>query len=230
MTREASQRPTGTRGGQLGSEAPQGAGTREADIWISGHLRSMIQMRQAMNGVPEGYNYLCMEDFVIDRGQFMVPNYLTDDELELVTNSVERAASYFNCSCYTKECYYNAQVLAMINPEFVYHEGYANAITPMLHAWVTLNGKVIDVTWRNSGATPLGERTSIPLGEDGDDLDERRLGGFGERVTYCGVAFTSEQLLEHIDLDHGGPMIDRWEDGWPVLKMERISPLPEKKD
>lgn len=51
--------------------------------------------------------------------------------------------------CKLKECYYNAQLMAL-DSDMKYYEGYAvsgQLPIPVEHAWLVSNGKVIDITW-----------------------------------------------------------------------------------
>jgi hypothetical protein len=67
--------------------------------------------------------------------------------------------------CKLKECYYNAQLMAL-DSNIKYYEGYAvsgqlplgydrkkrefvHLNIPIEHAWLVLNGKVIDITWHD---------------------------------------------------------------------------------
>jgi hypothetical protein len=46
-----------------------------------------------------------------------------------------------------KECFRNAYLACIRDPSLQYVEGYAMNIIPIHHAWVTLNGKALEVTW-----------------------------------------------------------------------------------
>jgi hypothetical protein len=53
--------------------------------------------------------------------------------------------------CKPKECYYNAQLMAL-DFDMKYYEGYAvsgQLPLPVEHAWLVSNGRVIDITWHD---------------------------------------------------------------------------------
>jgi len=113
---------------------------------IKTYLAQLAGFRMGMR--PSGFTYSGAEDYVGDRGRaFDSPTPLTDEEAEYVTDVAERTWGDFA----TKECFGNAQQLFLHSDgELRYCEGYAigGAGFPVLHAWVTLNDKVVDLTWR----------------------------------------------------------------------------------
>jgi hypothetical protein len=56
-----------------------------------------------------------------------------------------------------KECYRNAMLLALANPELTYVEGYGfSGLIPCPHAWcATEEGRVVDPTWRANDELPV---------------------------------------------------------------------------
>ncbi len=59
-----------------------------------------------------------------------------------------------------KQCFANAQQLALAHPELTYVEGYAMSVIPVHHGWcVDPDGAVVDVTWSTPGAEYFG----VPL-------------------------------------------------------------------
>jgi hypothetical protein len=93
-----------------------------------------------------------------------------------------------------KACYNNAFDLVMRHPKkYVYCEGFAYVcVLPVHHAWVAPVGdltKAIDVTW-------------------GKEL----------QGVYIGVPFKTDFVRRVAQKSrHGFCMLDRWEDGWPLL-------------
>ena len=45
-----------------------------------------------------------------------------------------------------KECYYNAWMVHQVQPQYKYFEGFVSGLIPIEHAWLVLDGKVIDPT------------------------------------------------------------------------------------
>ena len=155
-----------------------------------------------------GFTYRGFEDYVLDRGcPYGSSSPLTPEELNAVL-SVAGGRRWR-----IKECFHNAQMLAAmdISGRLKYVEGYAiGHLVPVLHAWVSVNGKVVDLTWR---------------------LESRRRGSFGDRIlgvipedrAYYGVEFGDTDLIRKRILSTGfaNPMIDDWQAGYPLLRQPR---------
>ena len=65
-------------------------------------------------------------------------------------SDVDQQESFRYCrlhSCAPKACFYNAQKIALSEDDVEYWEGFACSIIPTDHAWVVVNGKIIDPTW-----------------------------------------------------------------------------------
>jgi len=106
--------------------------------------RENVRMRRAAKmKQPEGYTYLCMEDFLLDRAQLWTPAALP--------RPVRMGP--------IKACFFNAHKLAKRHPRtYRYVEGLAYCgFFPMHHAWVVdAQGRVIDNTWRERGTEYFG--------------------------------------------------------------------------
>jgi len=163
--------------------------------------------------VPEGFQYACMEDYVNQNGVDFTSQELTDDEMSIVFNAVDNSRTRFE----QKQCYYNAQMLVHhdFSDQLVYHEGwaYGQAIIAVQHGWATINGKVIDLTWR----------LDQPVRKKGR-LRDRVIGVFPKGFEYVGVPFPDKDVLRHLMLKRGwvGTIIDDWENGWPLLRGETL--------
>lgn len=151
--------------------------------------------------LPEGFKYYSLEDYVLNNAKFYRSQPLTSDELKIVFRAVGRRKFL------PKQCFYNSMILS--SRDLTYVEGYTFDVKiplPILHAWVTVNNKVIDVTLRcYSKKGKLGYAT---LGEF--DENER---------SYFGVAFTLSDVLKYTTETHqGGSLIDDWMRGYPLLR------------
>ena len=111
-----------------------------------------------------------------------------------------------------KDCYYNAQMTAMSMPprtgvRLLYAEGFVNTGNGVAihHAWISLNGKVVDTTLRT------GEK---------DDL-ERVMGIVPVGWEYYGVELDPEECLHSLDHGTAVPLTDDWQCGWPLLTREK---------
>ncbi len=105
-----------------------------------------------------------------------------------------------------KQCYLNAQMEALTLPEtpgitLMYTEGYVDPGMGACidHAWLSVNGKVVDPTIRVQG-------------EPG-----RIIGLFPEGWGYYGVEIEPSRCLISLERGRAVPLIDDWENGWPMI-------------
>ena len=110
-----------------------------------------------------------------------------------------------------RECYRNAQMTAMtlqvtLGDRVKYVEGYmlANTVLPIAHAWVSIDGKVVDTTIRHpdrEGDRIFGE---IPRGRE-----------------YYGVEMDPRPVTEHVVWHRTHiSILDDWQCKWPKLSLE----------
>lgn len=170
---------------------------------VRGHLQNLLSMTPGGYPVQQGYTYRSIHDFVLDRGKVYKSASLTTDERRVVRAAMgqRRFAK--------KACFYNAHMLVMgdMSDTLVYTEGFAfSRFMPMHHGWVTVNGKVVDVTWDMAGNPVMG---ALPEGWE-----------------YVGVEFPDRNMLrERITRrKEVHAVIDDPQDGFPVLKWDRLTP------
>lgn len=138
-----------------------------------------------------------------------------------------------------KQCFYNAQFVSMVasskglSERMKYVEGYvvkSNLPIPVHHAWVELDGKVIDLTLVTTEHSTQ-ELERFYHGEDlprKDDLSDRILGEIPEGWAYYGVRFDIEEIAQDfIARGKSFSKIDDWENGWPLLNIKK-SATPTK--
>lgn len=180
---------------------------------MKSYLQMHVTLRETMPR-PEGYAYLCLEDFVLRCGEPFVSSPLDDSERRVVEEAVERVHASGQ-SLEVQQCFANAQMLVLSSGgRLTYHEGYAQGSTgvPMHHAWASIHGKVIDLTW-----------STLPFDERGlDDPSDRIWGEFPEDWLYLGTSFELA-AIRRMWREHGvaGSLILNWQDGYPVLRGER---------
>ena len=104
--------------------------------------KTLAQFAGMMPPPPDGYSYNGLYDYVAVNGVEFESASLTEEEHDIVKQAMGRRVWR------QQECFMNAQELALSDDRLVYHEGYAvgSVGIPILHAWVAINGKVVDVT------------------------------------------------------------------------------------
>lgn len=116
---------------------------------IESYANTMIAMRTGMvanptKGAKKDYYYVCMEDLLVQEGEYASPKELSAEQKAYVNKYIEIVNPK------VKGCFQNAQSLATYDGggRIKYHEGIAlfNFI-PLSHAWNSIDGVVFDVTW-----------------------------------------------------------------------------------
>lgn len=173
------------------------------------HLQTLLRYLHAVASmawrcVPEGVDtqYSGSYDYVLDRGQrYDCSQPLTVDERAIVEHAIAKA----HCGFRTKECFPNAQRLVLADHkhgrgELVYVEGFAigHGMIPVLHAWASLRGKVVDLTWRDECFADNPKLYEQPLPAPA----HRILGRAPEGFAYYGVEFLADTIVERM-LTHG---------------------------
>tara|TARA_R110001606_G_scaffold281831_1_gene430459 strand:- start:1118 stop:1672 length:555 start_codon:yes stop_codon:yes gene_type:complete len=95
-------------------------------------------------------------DFLLREGDVYDSQELTKEESEKVSELIDRFTFLFG-EPKPKQCYYNSQMAATMNDEFTYVEGYAlcSLGLPLPHAFLVINNKVVDLTWRNDNTNDI---------------------------------------------------------------------------
>ena len=127
-------------------------------------MKQMVAFRDQCGGKPEGWGYSCIEDYVLDWGATLESASLTSEEEATLWKAVDQCRIRFQ----QKQCFYNAQLLCLYDYSgtLAYMEGYAagRACMPVHHGWATINGKVIDLTWRTEKANHKGRLGNRVIG------------------------------------------------------------------
>jgi hypothetical protein len=141
------------------------------------------------------------------------------------------------------DCFFNAWTLAewaspegilgvrgrqnMLVPAVQYVEGYAiHSAVPVLHAWVTVGGKVLDLTWMPHGADGEGRdtfdarhkrhnRTYAPQRL----IDRSQQLVLADGAEYWGIAVPLNDMRRHlVRVGRYSPIIDDYADDYPLLR------------
>jgi hypothetical protein len=126
---------------------------------------------------------------------------------EPLTGAEERALRPFLRGPFEiKACYHNALKLALRGRGLEYVEGAAYSIIPVVtHAWVTFNGRPIDVTWR-----PDGSNARSP------DAILRRVRANIQDHVYVGIRVPLPHAAQV--LSEGSAALDDWVNRFPLLR------------
>jgi len=163
-----------------------------------------------------GFDYSSVYEYVLKNGQDYSSQVMTDIEVKRLERAVKRYRRDFPI----KQCFYNSQMLLTFGfdqsdeNDVFYVEGYSNAIIPIQHGWLSLNGKVIDLTMRlNKFDGPFTRKLKS------NKFKDRVIGEFPDNREYFGVKFTRSQVQQFmLQTETAGSMIDDWERGYPLLK------------
>ena len=152
----------------------------------------------------QGHGDLSVHGFVLRRGRRFESQPLTPEEKEYLELADWRRHQQ-------RECWRNAQVTALVMPSregmtLRYTEGFLRTTRHafgIAHAWISLNGKVVDTTVRTDLDDPDSPRVMGEIPPDweywGVELDPRE-------CTHC--------IEEHTEM---GSLLDDWQCGWPIL-------------
>ena len=158
-----------------------------------------------------GYQYSCFHDYVLHNGRLLPSQPLTEQERNIVFEAIDRRGGRFPRS----RCFSNSQRVIFDDRSGLcrYAEGYfLGKSFPFLHAWVTINNKVVDLTLR------LWPRARARL-------SDRVFGEYPEPVyAYYGIQFETDLVRKYmIRQSKFMSLIDNPEDEWPLIRGERFN-------
>jgi hypothetical protein len=174
---------------------------------------------------PDPTKYHSTQDYVLDRGGVYRSDELTAYELDIVMEAAEAANEVDGEGFEIRQCYGNSArlVFADESGELSYCEGIAQgAVIPVAHAWASINGKVVDLTWRQlEGEGPRWLPTDHPF-------HNRILGLIPTTRSYRGIGFGEMYLRERIHTTKTFlSLIDDWQGGHTLLREPRLNPPPD---
>lgn len=187
----------------------------DANESLRNYMR-MVTSQAASISRNESFPYVCFEDYVLDRGTYFEPTGVSMAAFA----ALDAALTRWGQKPQIKQCFHNCQMLAIADRSYRlrYCEGIASgaAGVPMLHAWLVVDGTVVDVTWPR------------PNEED----DAFIIGDIPDGYAYCGVIYETDFIRRRIhENDATVSVIDDWGSGWPEMQKPRINtPRPEPLD
>lgn len=199
---------------------------------------SMINQRHLfMEGaqpakLPEGQSHFTISGWAAEHCKPYESQALTDDEMAWLFELIDADRRRYQI----KQCYYNAQMMLLFAdawdylgegaPELQYVEGYAHGLIAVNHGWLTLNGKVVDLTMRLR--KPVKRTSHVGRRR----LVDRVLGEFGPERAYLGAPFPVAASRAYLDRTGMlGTLIDDWQGGYPILHpAHEHYPLKENND
>lgn len=165
-----------------------------------------------------GYKYSSAYQYVLKRGHTYKSAKLTTAERKRVLSVARRVAPKWGCNWERKECFFNAQALVDHGrcDMLQYCEGYfihPPVPIPVHHAWVSVNGKVVDLTLRLKDP-PRSRRK----------FNNRIMGEFPKEYEFIGVEIPHEKVLDFFlsgvqdgHAEYASVIEDFWR-GAPLLK------------
>jgi len=157
---------------------------------------------------PTGYKYCCIEELLLAEGREFSGEPYTHEEENMILRLMEIHGRHLQ----TRECYKNALMGAIaadaMKLPFYYAEGMAIGVIPVNHAWLVLNHKPVDFTWRDLKEKVRDRRGLL-----------RRLKDNLAANAYIGIVVPTTVVTERaIATSHAPVMLDDWEGRWPLLR------------
>ena len=185
-----------------------------------------LMMAQTSN---TDWPYTSLADYLLDRGHaFESKPPLTEEEFAFLTSVADYARRCEQGRVFPpKQCFANAMMLTLADADdrLTYCEGFAvTGLFPVHHAWLTLDGKLVDVT---RSLRPEATQEFIDGKAPQADLKDRVLGAIPEGWEYLGVEFQRSAVRDYIwELGQTGSLIEDYDRGFPLLKQERLGNFP----
>jgi len=165
------------------------------------------------------------EQYVLDNGRAMTSESLTEEQKDIVV----RLSNAFEPQ--VKQCFFNSMFMCMTSlwdsellSRIKYCEGFVSseAPFPVHHAWITLDGKVVDLTLTTTKYTLEQLRDWQDNGVElprNRNLSDRILGEIPEDWEYFGVEFDAKKVgQQFVGRGASFSLIDDWERRWPLLQ------------
>jgi hypothetical protein len=159
---------------------------------VTEHLEQIASMQHMKKN---RYAYNGPAEFILKHGKQYQSAQLTPEEMEMLKDILK-----VQCRYKAGQCSYNAQDIGLTG-RIGYVEGIADSLgVPMDHAWNTINGKVIDMTWK--------------MNND----DQPVLGVIPEGWEYYGVELPYQLITKMWGTGKQHFLINDWHNDYPLLK------------
>lgn len=171
-----------------------------------------MSIKKYLRQSSPGTGHLSINSYLLRRGHAYPSQALSVEESALFTD-----VDFTRFKL--KQCYYNAQTLMMEfqdNAEVKYAEGLAanNTQVPTFHAWLSVNGKVVDPTWGRLRMEPKETLQVVRL--------SHIMGTLPPGWEYWGVEFSCEDVaIAMVAHKSAISILDDYECRWPVLHGKR---------
>ena len=181
--------------------------TTGTDTPLTDYLRQVARTQE-----EHGHGAISVPGFVLRQGRAFGSQPLTPREHHHLDRCDWRSHP-------ARQCYRNAQLAALTLPPedgmtlryaegFLLRTGWALGIP---HAWLSLNGKVVDTTIRVDG-----------------EEDRRPLGLIPPGWEYFGVELDPRECLHSLQRHRRpGPLLDDWQCHWPLLARQEDPTRPQ---
>ena len=195
------------------------------------YLRQIVDVEHACfvanNGHGARHGYVSVADFILDRGKppKSGDTPLTEEQFAYLT----RVASATGLAMEAKQCFHNASLLVLVDhmreSRMRYFEGLCYSGTlPVHHAWVELDGKLVDLT---RSLRPEAVEEFLNGVPPQADLKDRVLGLVPEAWEYLGFEIELETIQQHVEkYEETTSYLDNWKEGHPFFKMSRLNERP----
>jgi hypothetical protein len=203
--------------------------TADLRRYLSQHAMMQAHVSHRNNLGKEPWGYTSVPDYILDRGRdFTGTEPLTDEQFAFLTSVAEEVRDEVAGRVFApKQCFDNSMMMALADPDdrFAYCEGYAYTGTlPVHHAWLTLDGRLVDLT---RSLRPEASQEFMASKAPQRDLRDRGLGVVPEGWVYFGLDFPRDVVCQYIrELGQTGSLIEDYNRGFPLFQQARLGKAP----
>lgn len=158
--------------------------------------------------VEAGRQLVDPREYILAHGRTFEPAPLTDEEYKAVLEGVRIVRRRRRGWKFPRgECFNNSSKLALAMPDVLkYTEGFFRSLIPIHHAWITINGKVVDMTQRwgliAPGALDRGpQMANVPKAFAKMGIADRIYGIWFDDAAFFGREFSYREVAHHY-FDH----------------------------